>query len=103
MANQSIRAGNRSEHRQENRSRVLAVALQAVFIVFNGIQLFRGQVGSSVIAVAIAVDILCFVFRPHEKRAFGRARGHVQRVSAMSGAAKIKIIGAPMAGTLGSW
>lgn len=52
---------------------VLAVAMQAVSIVLNGIQLFRGQVGSSVIAVAIAVGILYYLFRPHVKRAFGRS------------------------------
>jgi len=72
MADQSIRTGNRSEHRQESRSRVLAVAMQAVSIVLDGIQLFRGQVGISVIAVAIAIGILHSLFAPHVTLASGR-------------------------------
>jgi len=51
---------------------LLAVAMQAVSVMLNGIQLFRGQVAGSVIAVAIAVGILYYLFRPHVKRAFGR-------------------------------
>jgi len=51
---------------------VLAVAMQAVSIVLDGIQLFRGQVGISVIAVAIAIGILHSLFAPHVTLASGR-------------------------------
>jgi len=52
---------------------LLAVVMQVFSLALNGIQLFRGQIGSSVIALLIAAGILYYLFRLHVKRAFGRA------------------------------
>ena len=52
---------------------LLAVVMQVLSLVLNGIQLFRGEVGGAVIAVVIAGGILYYLFRPHVKQAFGRA------------------------------
>jgi uncharacterized membrane protein (DUF2068 family) len=51
---------------------LLAVIMQVFSLVLNGVQLFRGEVGSAVIGVLIAGGILYYLFRPHVKRAFGR-------------------------------
>ena len=52
---------------------LLAVAMQVLSLVLNGIQIFRGQVGGAVIAILIAGGILYYLFRPHVQQAFGRA------------------------------
>ena len=52
---------------------VLAVAMQVLSLVLNGVQVFRGQLGGAVIAILIAGGILYYLFRPHVKRPFGRA------------------------------
>lgn len=52
---------------------VLAVILQLFSLAVNGLQLVRGQIGGPVIAMLIAAGILYYLFRPHVKRAFGRA------------------------------
>ena len=52
---------------------LLAVVMQVLSLVLNGIQIFRGQVGGAVVAALIAGGLLDYLFRPHVKRAFGRA------------------------------
>jgi uncharacterized membrane protein (DUF2068 family) len=52
---------------------LLAVIMQLVSLVLDGIQGLRGQVSGSVIAALIAAGILYYLFRPHVKRSFGRA------------------------------
>lgn len=51
----------------------LAVILQIFSLAVNGFQLVRGQMGGPVIGILIAAGILYYLFRPHVKRAFGRA------------------------------
>ena len=52
---------------------LLAVIVQVLSVIVNGIQVINSQAGSSIVAVLIAGAILFYLFRPHVKAAFGRS------------------------------
>ena len=51
---------------------MLAVVVQIVSAVANGVQFINGYAAGSLGAVLIAIAILFYLFRPHVKAAFGR-------------------------------
>ena len=52
---------------------MLAVVLQVISLVMNGLQLGGPQKAGIVIAMLISVGVLYYLFRPHVKQAFGRS------------------------------
>ena len=52
---------------------MLAVVLQFIALVMNGLQLTGDKMGAAVISMLIAIGILYYLFRPHVKQAFGRS------------------------------
>ena len=51
---------------------MLAVLVQFLSLILNGLQVFQGQIGGAIAPVIIAAGILYYLFRPHVKAAFGR-------------------------------